>query len=296
MNILELKQDMRSLHNKDIGWCYYNHSVVPTTAPHEEPDLSPIEDGSIWHIDGQKPLFVRYTTDWDCGFDTGWWYVIKDAPFDIESLSKSSRKHIRSALRKVRVERINPSEHFSELFECYKQACQKYKLADNLFSFESFQKYYINAEAEKIAFWAGFSMQDNKLVGYMTVKQNQCWSEICAAKFDPRFLNLQISDALYASVLDYYLNKQGNKYISSGSRSINHLTNTQEYKEQHFNYRKCYCRLNIVYRPDVKKIVKILYPLRYIINLLGRFSGVFHQISGVLTMESIVRKNTRACV
>lgn len=34
------------------GWIYYNHAAVPTTAPNETPDISPITDGSIWKIRG----------------------------------------------------------------------------------------------------------------------------------------------------------------------------------------------------------------------------------------------------
>ena len=30
------------------NWKYYNHAVVPITAPHENPDLKPIEDNSNW--------------------------------------------------------------------------------------------------------------------------------------------------------------------------------------------------------------------------------------------------------
>ena len=277
------------MSNSISGWKYYNHAAIPTTAPHEMPDLTPIKDGSIWHVDGKKPLLVRYTTNWDCGYDTGWWYIIKDAPFDIESLSKNSRKHIKEAFRKVRVEQINPAEYITELYECYKQAFSKYKLAGNETSFGSFQNGCLNATADGIAYWAGFDLQENKLIGYMTAKQNSDWAEIYTAKFDPRFLNLRVSDALYATVLEYYLNSLGCKYVSSGSRSINHVTNTQEYKEQHFNYRKCYCKLNIVYSSKVKTIVKILYPIRGIVNLLGRINERFHQVSAILKMEEIVK-------
>lgn len=34
------------------GWKYYNHAAIPTTAPHEIPDISPITDGSIWKSGG----------------------------------------------------------------------------------------------------------------------------------------------------------------------------------------------------------------------------------------------------
>lgn len=68
------------------GWQYYNHAAVPTTAPHEIPDVSSITDGNIWKMGGGTPLLARWTTDFDCGYETNWWYVIKDIPFNISEL------------------------------------------------------------------------------------------------------------------------------------------------------------------------------------------------------------------
>lgn len=34
------------------GWRYYNHAVIPTCAPHEQPNLKPLKDGSVWKIGG----------------------------------------------------------------------------------------------------------------------------------------------------------------------------------------------------------------------------------------------------
>ena len=30
------------------GWRYYNHAAIPTCAPDETPDISPIENGLVW--------------------------------------------------------------------------------------------------------------------------------------------------------------------------------------------------------------------------------------------------------
>lgn len=62
------------------GWKYYNHAAIPTVAPHENPDITPIEDKSIWQLDG-KPLLARWTTDFDLDRETNWWYIIRRAPF-----------------------------------------------------------------------------------------------------------------------------------------------------------------------------------------------------------------------
>lgn len=34
------------------GWKYYNHAAMPTTAPHENVDLTPVVSGNIWKIGG----------------------------------------------------------------------------------------------------------------------------------------------------------------------------------------------------------------------------------------------------
>lgn len=33
-------------------WKYYNHALIPKTAPHEMPDTSPLTNGSVWQIGG----------------------------------------------------------------------------------------------------------------------------------------------------------------------------------------------------------------------------------------------------
>ena len=79
------------------GWRYYNHAVVPTCAPHENANLSPIIDGSIWSIKGA--LLARWTSEFDCEQETNFWYIIKDCPFDISSLKAKRRYEINKGLK-----------------------------------------------------------------------------------------------------------------------------------------------------------------------------------------------------
>lgn len=74
------------------GWKYYNHAAIPTTAPHEKPNMKPLEDGSIWKMAGGKPLFARYCTDWDCKEETEWWYVIKRYTVYFRRILKKCKK------------------------------------------------------------------------------------------------------------------------------------------------------------------------------------------------------------
>ncbi len=85
---------------KTDEWRYYHRAVIPRTPPHVVPDLRPIEEGSIWKIWGRgRPLLARWVTDFDCGYETNWWYVIKDTPFDIDALKAKRRYEITKGLK-----------------------------------------------------------------------------------------------------------------------------------------------------------------------------------------------------
>lgn len=100
------------------GWKYYNHAAIPTTPLHEDPDLTPINDGAIWSIEG-GPLLARWTTDFDCGHETNWWYVIKDTPFDLSAIKANYRYKINKGCKAFDCRRINPIEHVEALYKVF---------------------------------------------------------------------------------------------------------------------------------------------------------------------------------
>ena len=85
------------------GWKYYNHAYIPAGAPHEEPDMKLLKDGSIWKLTKNKAMLARWTTNFDCGYETEWWYCIKDTPFEPEKLSSKRRYEITKAERNFEV-------------------------------------------------------------------------------------------------------------------------------------------------------------------------------------------------
>lgn len=103
------------------GWEYYNHAVIPVCAPHEQPNLNPIKDRTIWKCDG-KPIFARWTTDFDCKEETSWWFCIKDTSFNIADIKAKRRYEINKGNRNFTVKEINPKEYKEELFEIDKAA------------------------------------------------------------------------------------------------------------------------------------------------------------------------------
>lgn len=268
-----------------MSWKYYNHAAVPTTAPHENVDLSAVKDGSIWEMEG-KPLLARWTSDFDCEEETSWWYLVKDTPIILDELSKHSRKHIRQGLNRCDIKVIDNKKYAEEIYDCYNAACIKY---DGLLQVESKEDFIRKCKYNTtFIYWGAFEALNNQLIGYLMVKENKDYIEVVTAKFHPDFLNTHVSDALYYKVLNFYLNKAEIKYVSSGQRNINHITNTQEYKIKTLGYRKAYCKLHIKYKKWVKICVFLLYPFRKYIKL-GDKNGYIHQINSLLEMEKIVR-------
>lgn len=268
------------------SWKYYNHALVPATPLGVVPDLNELNDKGIWNENGNKALLARWTTDFDCGYETDWWYCIKEAPYNYDELSKSARKHIRQALRKVKVSIIDPIPYAKEIYRVYTEAIEDYKNFKNTTNINDF---IASVEKDKRTYWAAFNIETNEMVAYMIVGEKATYVDLYTAKFSKKFLNLQASTAMYNDVLEYYLNKRNFNYVNSGERNINHQTNTQAYKIATFGYRKVYCKLHVIYNPKYKFLIKIAYHFRWLLSCLDKIN-IIHKINAVLKMEEISRK------
>lgn len=278
------------------SWHYYNHAAVPSTAPHETPDLSPLTDGSIWNVNGQKPLLASWTTDWDCGWDTGWWYVIKDTPFDISALNTKRRYEITKGMRFFDVREINPLDYVDAIFLVLDEAFSAYPAKYRpVLKKEAFLKDAENwsalIQARKMRFFGAFFKESNELCGYSFISLSEKCIGFDVQKTRPKFEKYNVNAALVYKVLDSIANEIAcGRYFFDGSRAINHETRFQDYLEKYFGFRKAYCKLNVAYPSHVKFAVKFLYPLRRAFSLLGKVNGKFHMLSSVLKMEEIARK------
>lgn len=277
------------------GWRFYNHAAIPTTAPHEEPDLTPIKDGSIWCIDGQKPLFACYTTNWNCSNNTGWWYIIKDTPFDIMALKTKRRYEITKARRFFDVREIKPTDFANELSEVQEKSFTAYpKKYRPIFIKKDFTQDLFNldiqVERKEILFWGAFFKETGKLCGYSYIKCNDRHYDLSVLKTIPDYEKFNVNAALMDGVLNAVQEQlQQGFYICDGSRAINHETHFQDYLEKYFGFRKVFCRLNVVYTPICKYVVAFMFPFRGLIKKIGTCCSLFHKFSALLKMEEIQR-------
>ncbi len=269
------------------GWKYYNHAAITTTAPHEKPNLAPISDGSIWKVrGGGTPLLARWTTDFDCGYETKWWYVIKDAPFDIDDLKAKRRYEINKGKKNFIIKEIMPCNFTDELYQitvaAYSQWPEKYRphVEEKNFK-DGINEWNINVVL------GAFSTESNELCGYAILSEKDHCAEFNVLRVNPESERLAINAAIVAGILEKYNDRLGKDfYINDGSRAIRHETAFQDYLEKYFGFRKAYCKLNIKYRFPIGMAIKVLYPFR---NIISKESSIGSLVSGVLVMEEISR-------
>ncbi len=268
------------------GWKYYNHAALPTTAPHEEVNIDPIKNGKIWKLNG-KPYFARWTSNFDCGYETNWWYCIVDHNVNIDELPSKYRNVIKKGLKYFSYRIINPKEYVEQIIrveiEAYKSYPHKYK-----------PLYIENKRRKEIMDWTFYRVVgvfdiENELCGFSVIEKNGKCLNYCLHKVNPMYERQQINAALVFGSLELVKEDFYNGcYLCDGERNISHETAFQKYLEKYFGFRKVYCKLNIVYNNKIKFLIIILYPFRKLLNKFDKYR-IIHKINSILMMEEIRR-------
>lgn len=221
------------------GWRYYNHAMLPTTEPHEEVDLELIRNKSIWRL-LEKPLLVRWMSEFNCGYETNWWYLIKDTQFDISSLKAKRRYEINKGRKNFTVKTINPADYLEELMKvqiaAYSAWSDKYrpKVDENVFK-ESLMTW----KAARV--YAGFSNETEECCAYALLNEFPDHLEFNVLRTNPESERYGVNAAMVNKILEDYNDRLGNDfYINDGERATRHETAFQDYLEKYFGFSKAY--------------------------------------------------------
>jgi hypothetical protein len=286
-----MMQNIPFLKDKEQKWRYYNHALLPNCAPNEEADIEILRDKTIWkQFTPLKPLFACWTSHFDCVYDTEWWYCILDKPFNINALSSNRRSKIKQAIQNFDVHIIDVKEYAEQMFHVHKSAWKTYHKT-GVFKEEK-ECFCKEVEKWKELVFGAFDKESSQLAAYYRVKIYPTHIDLVTLKSDPVFEKKRVNLAIMFFVYNYFSKdiEQG-KYLCGGSRNIYHQTNFQEFRENNFGFRKAYAFLHLQYAPCVASIVNLIYPFRSIIKKLP-FTFA-HQISGVLFMEEICRRQRK---
>lgn len=266
---------------KNIRWHVYHGALIPKSSPHTEINLTEKEAKEV--LLASKALLIRYTNEWDRPSGS-FWYLIKDNFGGFEELSSKYRTQIRRGLKNCNIKRVSKEEIAENGYDVYRSAFEKYNTNIIPVTEEAFKKGILNSDYDN---WAVYTKKDNKLIAY---SQNTIQDDICnstTTKFNPEYLRLRPSEALFFQINKYYLYEKNYLYVNNGTRSILHDTNIQDFLEQKLKFRKAYCRLNIYYRKDIKLVVNTLYPFRHLIRKINHKFAF--RLSALLKQEEIRR-------
>ena len=86
-----MSEEMLMMDDINKYWQVYQRALIPKTPPHQSP---PIKQLSSWYLLKRGLLFARWEEEFDCGYETEWYHVIKDDVFDISKLNSNRRYKI----------------------------------------------------------------------------------------------------------------------------------------------------------------------------------------------------------
>ncbi len=269
-----------------IKWTMYNGALIPDAPPHIEIKLT--RNQARYLLRKSKAYFLRWSSDFDCGFETEWWYLVRDKGIDLNEFESKRRREIQKGLRNCMVKKVDAAFLAQNGYEVYSSAFASYDTFLKPAGEEEFISRMMSRKDNPIFdFWAGFDKTDGQLIGYFMNRLGEDFCLYSAAKFKPDSLHLGVHHALVYQMTNYYLSEMGLKYVCTGARSISHKTNAQEFLIKKLHYRKAYCRLNIIYRPIIGILAKSLYPFRNIISKID--TNVTNKITVLLRQEKIRR-------
>lgn len=202
------------------GWKYYNHALLPSTAPHVVPDVKKMKSKDFWASEKGKVLLARWTSDYDCTDSRNWWYIVKDDKFDINSLKSKRRYEINKGKKNFRISRINTIDYVDELIDIHIRAYEQYPMH---------YRPVVNKRelAQEIMGWNGniiifgaFETETNNLCGFAMIIEYESYANFAMLKVVPICERNGINAAVVAGVLEYYddrLGKEGGTIFATES-------------------------------------------------------------------------------
>jgi len=278
-----MSQGEMVLDIKGLPWMKYHGALIPAAAMPVYVDLACDEADLI--VKKSKALFLRYTTG-PMTTPTNWWNIVC-RHYDFNSVSSNTRSKIRRGTRRLEIEQVSPDWLCRQGYECHVKCYQRYKhaLPKSKKEFESF----LHSLREQSIFNVWACSKKGELLGYIICLVESNGVFMHTIDITPAGLHDYAAYAMIHRILEYYVNEKGLP-VSNGSRSIAHETDMQDFLRK-LGFEREYAELHIIYRPDIKLIVSLLYPFRNILKFMNRIP-LINKVSSVLFQEEIARKQT----
>jgi len=269
---------------KDNNFLWRDHfsTLLPLSPPIIKSQIDNIKAKKL--IKDNSALLIRWESKFDSPKKTKWWHIIKDSQVDLGTYSRNTRSKIRRGEKKYEIFIVTKSIIIDFAYPIYRDTFNSYSTFEPLMSESEFKKEIIDFP-EFSEFWIIKHRETKKFVGFSEniILDNTCFYNTIWVTPDAK--KKYASYLLFHEMNKYYLNDKDFKFVSDGARSISHQTNIHEFLMSKFGFRKAYCKLNVVYRWDIKLLVKFLF----LFKNLFRIIGFNNKITVLLKQESIRR-------
>lgn len=261
----------------------YKHAWIDKRPPHCSMKISEEKISRLLKSGG---VMVRNTYDFDCGYSTFFWYVIKDTFEGIEGLSTKMRNQIRKSLKTYDFVRVSAAEMLSVGLPVYQEACKSYRVKVPIISQKEFEERIENCEKEGATdYWCAYRKDTQECVALAINTLHHDCCEYNTMKCLPSAMHNSTYPyyGLLFEMNRYYLDELKLKYVNDGARSITEHSNIQPFLIEKFNFRKAYCKLQLSYKWWMRLAVNLLYPFRNVIP--------YPPVKAILRMEEMARKS-----
>ena len=273
------------------NWHTYQGAILWNKSPLATP---PTHDEAKEAIKASRAFLARWTSDFDCGYPTAWWYCICDHFTPINELTSKQRYRIKKGLDQCNIQRItneSPTLNVKAIAQLLVDSFMDYpeKYRPDLSLEKWVNEVRSKLEDKSIDVWIAIDKQNEEPIGYgyCSVKENIVY--LNQIKVPTKYLAKEVNSAFAYKLCEYYLSQQRVAMLIDGERNIKHETKYQDFLVRVINFRFAYCRLNILYSPLMKCAVYTLYPLRKLFGIVGKKNTMFYNTYCILKQEEIRR-------
>jgi hypothetical protein len=268
----------------DKFWVNYNRVIVPIGPITIDYSISEEQAHLLMKmIPGS--LMVRYTNGYKATSFEEWYAVTCDEFRDMGTFRHNRRRCIKKGLENCDIRQLDAGFIAKYGYDVYLSAFSRYQGVIKAMERKNYEN-MINTTLDFddiYNYWGGFFK--GKLIGYIVIAiYGDEGALMSAAKFAPEYFKYHLSDALFYTISQHYLQDKLLPYLDAGFKNIYHKTTIQEYMIKKFSFKKTYLNLRVTYNPILNYFLKVTFPLR------GWLSKVHHDWGSIYMLEEIRRK------
>lgn len=240
-------------------WQVYKKGIISKRAPHI-PFKVEVDELFKYFKGG---CYVRWYSNFDEAESEKFYFVIKDGDFSMNTIPSKTRNMVRRCISECVVQLVDLQRIImGGGFEVYLSECRRFNrkgFGGNVKSFESWARGMRNAAERGEEFWGVF--YGDAIIAYGVAKVYDGIVDLVTWKCNyEKYKNFYPSYELVYKMTEYYLGKQGIKYLNDGNRSFTEHSYVQDFLIKKFGYRKAFTKLNVYFKWWLKLVIILIVP------------------------------------